>query len=119
MENGNQVQFLVELNVFTGKAEAFKELVQEAINIALAKSKVIAYRFYFDNDGSTCYLLEQFPDSDALLPHIASLQPIVQRVLAVSRVTKFMVFGDLDPEAKNALTEFGAKIFGYWNGFIR
>jgi len=119
MENGSQVQYLVELTVFAGKLEAFKKLAEEAINIALTKSKVIGYQFYFNSDGSKCYLLEQYPDSEALLPHIASLQPIVQRVLAVSRVSKFEVFGNLNAEARKTLADFGASIFEYWNGFVR
>jgi quinol monooxygenase YgiN len=119
MENGSQVQYFVELTVFAGKVETFKRLAEEAINIALTKSKVLGYQFYFNSDGSKCYLLEQYPDSEALLPHIASLQPIVQRVLAVSRVTKFEVFGNLNPEARKTLADFGATIFDYWNGFVR
>ena len=119
MEKGNQVQYVVELTIFAGKVDAFKKLAQEAINISLAKSKVLGYQFYFNNDGSKCYLLEQYPDTEALLPHIASLQSIVQRVLAVSRVTKFEVFGNLNPEARNTLADFGATNFGYWNGFVR
>ena len=119
MEKRSQVQYLVELTIFDGQVEAFKKLAQEAINIALTKSKVLGYQFYFNNDGSKCYLLEQYPDSEALLPHIASLQPIVEKVLAVCRVTKFEVFGNPDPEARNTLADFGAEIFTYWNGFVR
>ena len=119
MEKGSQVQYFVELAIFDGKVEAFKKLAQEAINIALAKSKVLGYQFYFNSDGSKCFLLEQYPDSEALLPHIASLQSIVQRVLAVSRVTRFEVYGNLNPETKSTLADFGAKIFEYWNGFVR
>src|SRR5271167_1258176 len=119
MDKGIQVQSVVELTIFTGKVDAFKKLAQEAINIALAKSNVFGYQFYFNRDGSKCYLLEQYPDSESLLPHITSLQPIVQRVLAVSRVTKFEVFGNLNPEARNMLADFGATNFEYWNGFVR
>ncbi|HYV99933.1 MAG TPA: hypothetical protein VE862_00620 [Candidatus Acidoferrum sp.] len=119
MEKSSQVQYFVELAIYDGKVEAFKKLAQEAINIALDKSKVLGYQFYFNSDGSKCFLLEQYPDSESLLPHIASLQPIVQRVLAVSRVTRFEVYGNLNPEAKSTLADFGAKIFEYWNGFVR
>jgi quinol monooxygenase YgiN len=119
MEKGTQVQYFVELAIYPGKVDAFKRLAEEAINITLAKSKVLGYQFYFNNDGSKCCLLEQYPDSEALLPHIANLQPIVQKVLAVSRVTRFEVFGNLNPEARKTLSDFGAKIFEYWNGFVR
>lgn len=119
MEKGTQVQYFVELTIFAGKVETFKKLAQESIDIALAKSKVLGYQFYFNKDESKCYLLEQYPDSEALLPHIASLQPIVRKVLAVSRVSKFEVFGNLNPEARRTLADFGANIFEYWNGFVR
>ena len=118
-EKESQVQYFVELTIFAGKLDEFKKAAQEAISIAAAKSKVLGYRFYFNSDGSKCYLLEQYPDSEALLPHIASLQPIVQKVLAVSRVTKFEVFGNLNPQARTTLADFGASIFEYWNGFVR
>ncbi|HKM50612.1 MAG TPA: hypothetical protein VJZ75_05480 [Candidatus Bathyarchaeia archaeon] len=119
MEKGNQVQYVVELTISTGKVDAFKKLAQEAINVVIAKSKVLGYQFYFNSDGSKCYLLEQYPDTEALLPHITSVQQIVQKVLSVSRVTRFEVFGNLNPEARNTLATFGAKNFEYWNGFVR
>ena len=119
MEKGNQVQYVIEWTISPGKADAFKKLAQEAISVATAKSKVLGYRWYFSSDESKCYLLEQYPDTEALLPHLASVQQVLQGLLEVAKITRFEVFGNVNPEAGKALAGFGAKNFGYWNGFVR
>jgi quinol monooxygenase YgiN len=99
MEKGNQVQYVIEFTLSPGKVDAFKKLAQEIIYVATTKSKVIGYRWYFNSDESKCYLLEQYPDTEALLPHLASVQQILQKLLEVSKITRFEVFGHLNSDS--------------------
>jgi quinol monooxygenase YgiN len=119
MEKVNQVQYVIEWTTIPGRVDEFKKLALEAINIATAKSKVIGYRWYFNSDESKCYLLEQYPDTEALLPHLTSVQQILQKLLEISKITRFEVFGNLNSEAAKALAGLGAKNCEYWNGFVR
>lgn len=115
----NQVQYVIEMSISPGKVDEFKKLAQDAIEFGKTKSNVIGYRWYFNDDKSKCYLLEQYPDSAALLPHLDGVGQILQKLLQVSKITRFEVFGNISPEAMKVLSGVGAKNFGYWNGFVR
>ncbi len=115
----NQVQYVIEMSISPGKVHEFKKLAQDAIDFAMTKSNVIGYRWYFNDDESKCYLLEQYPDSSALLPHLDGVSQILQKLLEVSKITRFEVFGNIGPKEMKVLSGVGAKNFERWNGFVR
>jgi quinol monooxygenase YgiN len=117
-----EVQIAIEYAVSPGKVDAFKKLAQEATDVVKAtEPNMIGYRWYFNNDDSRCYLLEQLPDSASTLSHLANanVAPILPKLHEISKITRFEVFGNLNPEAEKALAGYGPKNFRYWNGFVR
>ena len=110
----------------------FKKLAQETIDAVKAGSKVVGYRWYFNSDETKCYIVEQHPDSGSLVRHLGVLGPHLLKLLDVSKMTRFEVYGSLGPlESGERLSEklvkafritkldWNPQKFEYWDGFVR
>jgi hypothetical protein len=45
--------------------------------------------------------------------------PALGELLKVSKITRFDVFGNLSPAAKESLQAAGAQTYSFWEGFTR
>ena len=54
-----QVQVVAECSIFPGKVDEFKNIAQETIDAAKAKSKAVGYRWYFNGDETKCADLQR------------------------------------------------------------
>lgn len=128
----NQVQVVAECSIFPGKVDEFKKLAQATIDAARARSKAVGYRWYFNSDETKCYIIEQHPDSASLIRHLEAVGPLLLKLLDVSKITRFEVFGSLGHlESAEHLLQKLATVFkitkldwnpqnlNYWNGFVR
>ena len=81
----------------------------------------LAYEFYLDADQRQCRLIEIYSGSDAALLHCKGpvVQELVPKLLGVSSITGFSVYGDLNAETAEILTQSGAQLFKTWRGFNR
>ena len=132
MLDDDQVQLVAECSIFPGRLDEFKRLAQETIDAAKAGSKAIGYRWYFNRDETKCYIIEQHPDSASLIRHLEVVGIPLLKLLDVSKITRFEVFGSLGhlESAEKLLQKVatGFKItkldwnpqnLDYWNGFVR
>jgi quinol monooxygenase YgiN len=128
----NQVLVVAECTISPGKVDAFRKLAEETIDAVKAGSKVIGYRWYFNNDETKCYIVEQHPDSRSLIRHLAVVGPYLLKLLDVSKMTRFEIYGSIGPlESAEHFQEKVVKTFNigkldwnpqnykYWNGFLR
>ena len=128
----SQVQVVAECTISSGKIDVFKKLAQETIDAVKAGSKVVGYRWYFNSDETKCYIVEQHPDSRSLLHHLEVLGPHLLKLLDVSKMTRFELYGSIGRlESIEHLLEKVVKTFKvtkldwnpqnyeYWNGFVR
>ncbi len=104
-------------SIAPGKTDEFKRLVEEAIAVARDKSGVRTYEWYFSEDGSRCGLIEVYPDGSALVPHLTAVGNVLNRMLGISKITRFDVFGNLDDGARSHIDRLGARLYSPFDGF--
>ncbi len=115
------VYFIVDLAIAESQLDAFQAIAEEMVQVTKQESGALGYEFYLDPDQGQCRLIEVYADSDAVVAHVKgrAVQELVPKLLELSTMTGFSVYGDLSPEAANMLTQVGAKLFKTWRGFNR
>jgi quinol monooxygenase YgiN len=115
------VYFIVDLSIADGKLAEFQAIADEMVAGTQEETGALAYEFYLDADQRQCRLIEIYSDSDAALAHCTGrvVQQLVPRLLGVSSLAGFSVYGDLTPETADLLTQGGARLFQTWRGFNR
>jgi quinol monooxygenase YgiN len=117
----NKVVFDVSLAINEGKLEAFQRIAEEMRSGTEKEAGAQAYEWYFSKDQTRCHLIEIYADMNAVLAHMSGpvVQALVPKLLEVTRVTGFEVFGDPGAKAAEILTALGAEIFQFWRGISR
>lgn len=114
------VSWVVELEVKDGALEAFKELMEEMVAGTSAEPQTLAYEWYISGDGKTVHIFEKYADSDATVSHVSGfLEKWAARFMESVDVTRFVVYGDPTPAAREILAGFGPTYLGPWGGFSR
>jgi len=115
------VQFNVDLTINEGKLDAFQAIVEAMTAGTRKEPGALAYEWYLSGDRKRCRLVENYKDADAVLAHMTSsvVRELVPKMLAVSRLDRFEVYGDPGPKAAEPLAGVGAEIFQFWQGLGR
>jgi len=115
------VYFIVDLAITKGKVEEFQAIAESMVTGTQEEAGALAYEFYLDPAQRQCRLIEIYADSDAALSHCKGrvVQEFVPKLLGLSSLTGFAVYGDLNAETAEMLTQIGAQIFNPWRGFNR
>jgi len=115
------VQFNVDLTIHEGKLDAFRTIARIMIAGTQKETGALAYEWYFSADGKRCRLIENYKDADAVLAHMNGpvVRELVPKLLEVSRLDRFEVYGDPGPKAAQGLAGVGAEIFPFWSGLGR
>jgi quinol monooxygenase YgiN len=114
MEEHNQTHFRVEFTIEggEGKTEEYKKLVQDMSRVVEANEPdTINYQFYLNRAGTKCIVLETYANSEAVLAHITGIasQTILPKILSVSRISRFDVYGNASEKLQKSLARFGAQ----------
>jgi quinol monooxygenase YgiN len=115
------VYFTVDLAIAEGKLDQFQAVAENMVAGTREEDGALAYEFYLDAGQRQCRLIEIYSGSDAALAHCQGrvVQELVPKLLGVSSMTGFSVYGDLSAEAAAMLTQVGAQLFTTWRGFNR
>jgi quinol monooxygenase YgiN len=115
------VQFNVDLTIDEGKLDAFRGIMQEMIAGTQKESGALGYEWYLSGDRKRCRIVENYKDVDAVLAHMTSAvaRELVPKLLEVSSLNRFEVYGDPGPKAAEQLAGIGAEIFQFWEGLGR
>jgi quinol monooxygenase YgiN len=115
------VYFIVDLTIAEGRIDEFQAIAEEMVAGTQTEPGALGYEFYLDADRRQCRLIEIYSDSDAALSHCKGrvVQQLVPKLLTVSSLTGFSVYGDLSAETAEILTQGGAQLFKTWRGFNR
>ncbi len=114
------VQFVLELAIAEGETEKFRACAQAACALVEAtEPTTVAYRWFLNADETKCYILEWYPNAEVIPAHLALVGPVLKDMLAVAKITRFEVFGDLSGAAEEALAAVGAANYRFWAGFTR
>ena len=113
----SMVHLKVEFTINEGKLDAFEALAQTMIAGSMKEPGTLGYDFFLSSDRKRCRLLETYADADAVLAHVTGpvVKEFVPKLLGVSKLTSFEVFGDPGPKAAGILTGVGAEIFPAWH----
>ena len=112
------VYFIVDFAIADGKFDEFQSMAGEMVAGTQSEEGALAYEFYLNADRRQCRLIEVYADSDAALLHTKGrvVQELVPKLLNVSSLTGFSVYGDLTAECAEMLTRGGATLFQKWQG---
>ena len=112
------VYFNVGLKINEGKLDAFKELASAMTAATRQEPGALGYEWHFSDDFMRCRLIETYADVAAVDAHIAgrAVQELVPKLLQVSSITNFEVYGYPGDQAAGVLKGIGAEIFRRWQG---
>jgi quinol monooxygenase YgiN len=115
-----QVSWVIELAVKPGQLDTFKALMDEMVEGTSAEAQTRNYEWYISDDESAVHIFEKYADSDAMVAHVNGfLTKWAERFLACVDPTRFIVYGDPSPAARELLGGFGPTYLGPWGGFAR
>jgi quinol monooxygenase YgiN len=98
------IQYLVRWNIKPGCEGAFAALLRAVVDaIRVNEPGMLGYRVYFDDAGTTCYLIERFRDSRAVIEHLEHVGGTVAKVVELSDTHSVEVFGNISAEARALL----------------
>jgi quinol monooxygenase YgiN len=115
------VRFVVDLSIHEGKLDEFESIARTMIADTQNESGASDYDWCFSNDHRRCRILETYKDADAVLAHMLgnAVQISIPKLLQISKITRFEVYGDPGPKAAQMLVKVGAEIFDIWGGVSR
>lgn len=114
------VSWVIELAVKEGQLDAFEELMQEMVEGTSAEAGTLAYEWYVSEDGTVVHIFEKYADSDAMILHVNGfLEKWAKRYFTSVDATRFIVYGDPSPAAREILDGWNATYLGPWGGFSR
>ena len=111
-----EVRFTVDLTINADKFDAFERIAQIMIAGTQKEPGALGYDWCMSGDRRQCRLIETYVDADAVLVHLTGpvVQELVPKLLEVSSINGFEVYGDPGSKAAEMLTGLGAKIFRLW-----
>jgi len=115
------VQFNVKVTVNDGQFDAFERIARAMIAGTRKEPGALGYEWYLSNDRKQCHLIEDYEDGTAVMAHIESpvVRELVPKLLEVSSMNSFHVYGDPGPKAAEILNGIGVEIFQFWQGLGR
>jgi quinol monooxygenase YgiN len=115
------VYFIVDFAIAEGRLTEFEAIATEMVDGTRSEPGALAYEFYLHPEQKQSRLIEVYADSDAALAHCKGrvVQELVPKLLSVSSLAGFSVYGDLSPETAGILKQAGAQLCETWQGFNR
>ena len=113
------VRFTVSLSIADGKLVDFEKIAEAMLAATRNEKGALGYDWYLSSDRRHCRLLETYADADAVVAHLTGpvVQESVPKLLAVSKLNSFEVYGDPGTKASAMLAGFGAVIHAPWHVF--
>ncbi|MCH6258915.1 hypothetical protein MLD52_20330 [Puniceicoccaceae bacterium K14] len=115
-----RIKMIVTLNVGQGNPTLFTKLSKElAESVESNEPSTMTYEWYMDDAAETCYLVEAYPNSDALLSHLENVGARLGPIIEAAPLSELLVLGTVSEKAEEVLSGFGAKIVPLHAGFQR
>jgi quinol monooxygenase YgiN len=118
----NEIRYRVEFTIDGSKIEEYKKLGQDMVRLVEANEpRTINYEFYLNKAETSCVVNETYANSDAALAHRKGLaiQTILPKILNISKITRFDVYGEPSEELQKVLISLGAQAYNLLAGFSR
>jgi quinol monooxygenase YgiN len=116
----NHVSWVLEATIKPGQLDAFTELRDEMVAGTSTEPQTLNYEWYMSADGNTVHLFEKYADSEAMIAHVTGfMEKWAGRFMGCVEPTRFTVYGDPSPAARELLAAFGGTYLAPWGGFAR
>lgn len=117
---GQEVSWLLEVEVKPGELENLRTLANELVESTRAEPGALGFEWFISDDGSVVHLYERYADSDAGLAHVRTFgEKFAGRFLEAATLTRFTVFGPASDELRRAQAGFSPTYLGSFGGFTR
>jgi autoinducer 2-degrading protein len=117
---GDEVAWVVELAVKPGQLDAFRTLMEEMVEGTNVEPKTRNYEWFITGDGGSVHIFEKYADSDAMVAHVTGfMEKWAGRFMESVDMTRFTVYGDPSPDARELLDSMNASYMAPWGGFAR
>ena len=116
----NEIRYRIEFTIEGSKIEEYKKLVQDMVRLVEANEPdTINYEFYLNKAQTSCVVNETYANSEAALAHLkgVAIQTILPKILNISKITRFDVYGEPSEELQKVLTSLGAQAYNLLAGF--
>ena len=111
---------MIELAVKDGQLDTFEELMKEMVEGTGEEPRTLSYEWYVSEDGAVVHIFEKYADSDAMLVHVNGfLEKWARRFMGCVDITRFVVYGDPSPAAREILDGWKATYLRPFGGFSR
>jgi hypothetical protein len=116
----NEVQYTLEWTIKSGKLQTFKDLSKQITqNVLDNEPEMKGYQWYFNDAETKCYTAEWHTSSESLMAHLKNVGDVLPKLLELSDITRFEVFGNPNEEALAAVKGLGGQVYGFSHGFTR
>ena len=113
------VRFTVSLTIAEGKLDEFEQIAKAMLTASKNEQGTLGYDWCLAADRRTCRLLETYKDATAVLAHLTGhvVRDYGSKLMGLSSLGSFEVYGNPGPQASAILAGFGAVIFPHWHVF--
>ncbi len=114
------VSWILECSVKDGQRAALDEVLKDMIEGTSTEPGALAYEWYISEDGTTLHGLEKYASSEAAIAHLNGfIENWARRFFAAVDVTRYVVYGDPSPAAREILDASRATYMDPMGGFSR
>lgn len=94
----------VEGKIKDGQRATLVALMREMVEVVQKEEGTLNYEWTLAEDGSSLHVYERYRDGDAALAHLPTWGSFSDRFMAVVDITRFVVFSELTPSLKEAVS---------------
>ena len=108
---------VVQSNIVPGKQEELKSLLEEMIEFCRqTEPGLLAYDWYINEAGTTCTVIEQYQDSNALLYHGQNYQRFTEALNQCRTIQSLVINGNVSDQLRQLAEPMGAVINSHFCG---
>ena len=120
-ENSDQICSVIQVSV-KGDLDEFKNWVKNRSSkyvLELNEEKLISYEWHFSDDGREATLVELLVDSEGYMQRLKNhmSSPIAAEITDLVDFKGWHIYGNANPDLKEALKPMGATFQSYFFGF--
>jgi quinol monooxygenase YgiN len=115
------VRLKVNFAVSAEHLQEFMSIAQAMTAVSRSEPGTLGYEWFASADGKRFRLVETYADANAIEAHFMgpAVQQWVPKIVPVSKVDGFEIYGDPGPKVAAMAGGLGATVFQYWFGLDR
>jgi quinol monooxygenase YgiN len=115
------VRLKVNFEVSAERLQEFMSIAQAMTAVSRSEPGTLGYEWFASADGKRFRLVETYADANAIEAHFMgpAVQQWVPKIVPVSQVDGFEIYGDPGPKVAAMAGGLGATVFQYWFGLDR